>query len=134
MDEVILNKFSGLEKCINRVREEYTACNGDIKNDILRQDSIILNIERACEQCIDIGQRIIRKKKLGLAKEYRDVFTILSEQKVISETMADHLKKMVGFRNLAIHEYTAIDIDILKAIIENRLEELLEFGRIIIKQ
>lgn len=133
MDEVILNKFSSLEKCIGRVREEYLACNGDIKNDILRQDSIVLNIERAFEQCIDIGQRIIRKQQLGLAKEYRDVFTILAEKKVISETMADHLKKMVGFRNLAIHEYAAIDIDILKAIIENRLEELLEFGRIIIK-
>ena len=127
MDEVILNKFSSLEKCIYRVREEYAACKGDIKNDILRQDSIILNIERACEQCIDIGQRTIRKRQLGLAKEYRDVFTILAEKKIIPTTMSDHLKKMVGFRNLAI------DIEILKSIIDNRLEELLEFGRIIIK-
>ena len=76
MDEVLLNKFASIEKCIKRVRQEYLACAGDIENDILRQESIVLNIERACEQCFDMGQRIIRQRKLGLAKEYREIFAI----------------------------------------------------------
>lgn len=132
MDEVILNKFASLEKCLKRVRDEYLACHGDILTDILRQDSIVLNIERACEQCFDMGQRIIRQKKLGLAKEYRDIFSILHEHKIIPETMSIHLKSMVGFRNLAIHEYTSIDVDKLKYIIEHRLEDLFQFGRVLI--
>ena len=40
---------------------------------------------------------------------------------------------MVGFRNLAIHEYTSIDIDKLKYIIEHRLDDLLQFGRLLLK-
>jgi uncharacterized protein YutE (UPF0331/DUF86 family) len=132
MDDVLINKFASLEKCLLRVREEYEACNGDIQKDILRQDSIVLNIERACEQCFDMGQRVIRQKKLGLAKEYREIFNILCEKKIISESLSIPLKQMVGFRNLAIHEYTAIDIEKLKHIIEHRLNDLLQFGQILI--
>ena len=133
MDDVLINKFTSLEKCLMRVHEEYSACHGSIAHDILRQDSIILNIERYCEQCFDMWQRVSRQQKLGLAKEYRDIFTILHEKKIIAATLAENLKNMVGFRNIAIHEYTAIDLDRLKYIIEHRLEDLHEFGKILIR-
>jgi uncharacterized protein YutE (UPF0331/DUF86 family) len=132
MDEVILNKFASLEKCIRRIREEYAACKGNLEVDILRQDSVVLNIERACEQTFYLGQRIIRVKKLGLPKEYRDIFKILAEHDIISKDLSENLQKMVGFRNLAIHEYTAIDIDKLKNIIEHKIDDLLIFARLIL--
>jgi hypothetical protein len=40
MDDVLINKFVSLEKCIKRIKEEYKACEGNIQEDILRQDSI----------------------------------------------------------------------------------------------
>jgi uncharacterized protein YutE (UPF0331/DUF86 family) len=132
MDDVLLNKFASLERCIKRVREEYAKCGGDIERDMLRQDSIVLNIERACEQCISMGQRLIREKKLGMAKEYREIFTVLQEHQIISAELSQDLKKIVGFRNLAIHEYRELNLDQLKYIIEHRLEQLLVFGRILI--
>ena len=127
--EILLNKFESLERCVHRIREEYHACNGDIEHDILRQDSIILNLERACEQTIAIGQYIVRSKKLGMPKEYRDVFILLEQEKMISHDMSQHLQKMVGFRNIAVHEYKSLSIDILKHIIAHRLDELMDFGR-----
>jgi uncharacterized protein YutE (UPF0331/DUF86 family) len=132
MDDVLLNKFASIEKCIKRINDEYIACAGDIGNDILRQDSIVLNLERACEQCFDMGQRVIREKKLDLAKEYRDIFLILAKNKIIPKDLSESLQKMVGFRNLAIHEYTAIDIERLKYIIEHRVKELSLFARTLI--
>ena len=131
MDEVLLNKFASIERCVKRVREEYAACNGDIENDILRQDSIILNLERACEQCFDIGQRIIRQRKLGLAKEYRDIFDLLQQHKIIPKELASELKKMVGFRNLAVHEYAKLDLALVKYIIQHRVDQLLVFARLL---
>ena len=132
MDDVLINKFASIEKCIRRVREEYKACSGDIENDILRQDSILLNLERAYEQSFDMGQRVIRARKLGLAKEYREIFLILAQHKIIPKDLSEHLQKMVGFRNLAVHEYTAIDMERLKYIIKHQVDELLVFGRILI--
>ncbi|MSP53688.1 MAG: DUF86 domain-containing protein [Gammaproteobacteria bacterium] len=132
MDDILLNKFASMERCIKRIREEYAKCDGDIERDILRQDSIVLNIERACEQCINMGQRLIREKKLGMPKEYREIFTVLRERDIISKELSDDLKKMVGFRNLAIHEYRELNLEQLKYIIEHRVEQLLAFGRILI--
>ena len=39
------------------------------------------------------------------------------------------MKKMIGFRNIAIHDYKQIDEEILKDVIENHLQELLDFAR-----
>ncbi len=133
MDKVLLTKFASLEKCIKRVREEYVACEGDIEHDILRQDSILLNLERACEQCLSMGQRMIRLKKLGLPKEYRDIFIVLKEAKIISEELSERLQRMVGFRNVAIHDYQALDFERIKWIIEKGVDDLLTFGKITIE-
>ncbi len=131
-DEVMLTKFASLERCIKRVREEYVACHGHIEQDILRQDSIILNLERACEQSLDMGQRLIRQRKLGLSDEYREIFVLLERAKIISAELSERLQRMVGFRNIAIHEYQELDLNRVKHIIEQGSEDLLEFGRILI--
>ena len=34
---------------------------------------------------------------------------------------------MVGFRNIAIHDYQVLDVDILKAILTKRLKDLEQF-------
>jgi uncharacterized protein YutE (UPF0331/DUF86 family) len=129
MDEVLVSKFTSLEKCIKRIRDEYQACAGNIETDILRQDAIVLNLERACEQCLDMGQRFIRNKKWPLAKEYRDIFAILFQEKIIAKELSEDLQKMVGFRNLAIHDYAKLEMEQLKYIIEHRVDQLLLFGR-----
>jgi len=44
------------------------------------------------------------------------------------------MKGMVGFRNIAIHDYKQIDEEVLKDVIENHLEDLIEFAREILKK
>lgn len=132
MDDILLHKFASLERCITRVKEEYQACSGDLENDILRQDSVVLNLERACEQVFDMGQRVIRTKKLGLAKEYRDIFLTLESNEIISKELSNNLQKMVGFRNIATHNYTELNMIILKRVVEERVIDLLEFGKMMI--
>jgi uncharacterized protein YutE (UPF0331/DUF86 family) len=45
--------------------------------------------------------------------------------------LADRLKKMVGFRNLAVHQYRDLDIAIVEAVIAKNLDDLLEFAQLI---
>ena len=46
--------------------------------------------------------------------------------------MAENMKKMIGFRNIAVHDYKKIDETILKDVIENHLNDLLDFARTIL--
>ena len=46
--------------------------------------------------------------------------------------MCNNMKGMVGFRNIAIHEYKQLDEEIVRDVIENHLGDIKEFVRAII--
>jgi hypothetical protein len=53
-DDVVLNKIAVIERCLLRIREEYLGHEMELATNFTRQDSIILNLLRACEAAIDI--------------------------------------------------------------------------------
>jgi len=132
VDDVILNKKESIERCIRQIRTYYAMDSDlDFEEDFLRQDAIFANLQRAAEQCIDLANYTIRKYKLGLPKNSADSFLLLGRAKIIPTELCTKLKKMVGFRNVMVHEYFSVDISILVDVVENHLDDLLDFVRIV---
>ncbi len=125
---VIINKFDTIQRCINRINEEYEN-NLENLQDYRKMDGIVLNLQRACETVTDIAMYVISNKKFGIPQTKKDAFEILAKNNLISEEMCKKMKAMIGFRNIAVHEYKQIDETILQDVIENHLEDLLEFAR-----
>ena len=123
--DVILNKIDTIERCINRIREFYDN-NPENLNDYTKQDSIVLNIQRACEASIDLAMHVISEKKLGVPQSSRDGFDVLNKNNLIDDKLTKNLKAMVGFRNIAVHDYKKIEIKIVQMIIEKHLEDFQE--------
>ncbi|MFA1822641.1 DUF86 domain-containing protein [Virgibacillus oceani] len=130
-NDVLLNKVTIIERCIIRIQEVYANNPDNLKN-FTKQDSIILNIQRACEACIDIAMHIISERKLGLPKSSREAFKLMEEAGIINQNSAKALMNMVGFRNIAIHYYQNIDLGILQAIIEKHLSDFTDYTRVIL--
>lgn len=124
--DVIYNKIQIIERCVNRINEVYESNEENLK-DYTKQDSIILNIQRACEAAIDLAMHIVSDKKLGIPQNSRDAFEILEANGLITKQTAKNLKPMVGFRNIAVHDYQAINLDIIKVIIGKHLGDFKEF-------
>lgn len=129
-DDILINKDEIIKRCISRIKEVY---DGDFQNlkDYTKQDSVILNIQRLCEATIDIAMHVIAKYDLGVPQSSRDAFEILNKEEFIDEKLAEKLKAMVGFRNLAVHEYQKINLKIIKSIIEKELDEIERFIEVI---
>ena len=127
-DDVLINKAATIERCVTRAREEYVKNPATFPIDFTRQDAAILNIQRACEAVLDMGQNLIRREKLGVPQSVRDVFALLAQGGWIDAELADKLKRMVGFRNIAVHDYQALQLPILISIIETHLGEFLEYS------
>jgi uncharacterized protein YutE (UPF0331/DUF86 family) len=70
----------------------------------------------------------IRRRRLGIPNESRDSFAVLVRESLIDPDLGNRLKKMVGFRNLAVHQYRELDLDILDAVIRTNLDALLAFS------
>lgn len=134
VNDILINKAASIERCINRVREEYTNAGAGFAKDYSRQDAAILNIERACEAALDMGQHIIRTKQLGISQSARDVFTLLAQANLIDDTLADTMKRMVGFRNIAVHDYQALLLPIVENIISNHLDDFIHFSKQLLQQ
>ncbi|EGJ10288.1 type VII toxin-antitoxin system HepT family RNase toxin [Rubrivivax benzoatilyticus] len=128
-DDVLLNKAAVIERCVGRAREEYAANPAGFATDYTRQDAAILNIQRACEAALDMGQHLIRRERLGVPQSARDVFALLARAGWIDAGLADALKRMVGFRNIAVHEDQALQLPITVAIITSHLDEFLQYSQ-----
>lgn len=129
--DVVYNKVEIIERCISRINEVYENNPNNLK-DYTKQDSIILNIQRACEACIDLAMHVVSEKKLGIPQNSRDAFEVLYANKIIDKKLMNKLKAMVGFRNIAVHNYQAVNLDILMEIIEKHLLDLKEFASVMI--
>jgi uncharacterized protein YutE (UPF0331/DUF86 family) len=58
-------------------------------------------------------------------------FDVLAHAGVIPEELGKRLKKAVGFRNVAVHNYQEINWAIVHAIALDHLEDFAEFARVI---
>lgn len=130
--EVILNKMTKIEHSVKRIHEVYEG-NPSNLTDYTKQDSIILNIQRACEASIDLAMHIVSERKLGVPKSSRDTFKLLQEAGLIDTSLAKTLMNMVGFRNIAVHDYQALNLDILEAILTKHIDDFKAFTKVILK-
>ena len=128
-DDVLLNKAATIERGVGRAREEYGRDPSTFATDFTRRNAAILNIRRACEAALDMGQHLIRRERLGVPQSARDVFALLARARWIDAALADALKRMVGFRNIAEHDDQTPQLPITVSIITGHLDEFLQYSR-----
>ncbi len=133
MNDVILQKTQSIQRCIQRARYEYRTAD-NFSSDITRQDAAILNITRGCEQAIDLANHVVRSRKLGIPADSGSSFDFLAGAGIIPESLASKLRKMIGFRNIAVHEYQRIDISAVEKVITESLDDLLKFSEIMLEE
>lgn len=134
MDDIVLNKVSIIEKCINRIKEEYVGYENIFEENYTKQDSIVLNLERACQASIDLGMHIVRIKNLGVPQSNREVFVLLQKARIINPPLSKKMQAMAGFRNIAVHDYQNLNLDIVIAIIEKHLKDFKDFKKVILQK
>ena len=133
VDDVALNKAASIERAVTRVREEHAGDDANLLANQTRQDAIILNLQRACESSIDAAMHLVRIHKLGIPQESRDAFELLEKAGRLDASLSDRMKRMVGFRNVAVHDYQRLNLDIVRSIVRERLDDFIEFSRVVLR-
>jgi len=126
-DNVVLNKAAVIERALRRMHQEYEF-NPTLDN-FTHVDAMILNIERACQAAIDLAQHLVAQNHLGIPQSSAELFVLLRKANLLSAETSRAMIAMTGFRNVAIHEYQELEIDILRAIAEKEYKTLISFCR-----
>lgn len=132
-DDVILNKAASIERCLHRIEEEYAGNEQNLVGNQTKQDAIVLNLQRACETAIDLGMYVVSQRKLGVPQDSRDAFSLLQTAGILPADLAQRMQRMVGFRNVAVHEYTLLNLEVIHSIITKQLDDFRTFSSTIVK-
>lgn len=124
-DDVALNKVAIIERCIKRIHEEYQA-DPDLC-DYTHIDALTLNIERACQACIDLAMHIVAVRHLGIPQSSGDAFVLLQKANLIPAEIAQAMRAVTGFRNIAVHQYQEMDLNILRYIAADGWKDLRQY-------
>jgi uncharacterized protein YutE (UPF0331/DUF86 family) len=125
MNDIIVNKIQSIQRCVERARQEYFKNPAGFDDDYTLQDASILNILRACELSIDLANHVIKTYKMGIPTSSAESFSLLHKKQVLDRSLSEKLQNMVKFRNVVIHDYQSMNLEIVKSIIKSDLTDLL---------
>jgi len=121
---IIKAKINHIERSLQRLQGKKQITLAQLKNNADLQDIILHNLQLAIHGCIDIASHIISDQGWTVPDTLAGLFDILGVHKVISRDLEARLKKMVGFRNIIIHEYGTIDMNKVYQILTRDIKDV----------
>lgn len=132
MDKALIAlKLESLRRALQRVKDKCPATVERLSNDFDAQDIVALNLTRAVQLSVDIGSHLISCIDYPPPTTMGQVFDVLNAAGFINSECANQMKKAVGFRNLAVHNYETINWAIVHAIATRHLDDFKRFANAI---
>jgi len=129
--EVVEQKLESLRRCLQRIETKCPTDASTLVSDIDLQDIVSLNLSRAVQISVDIGAHLIAGMEVPPPDTMGQTFDLLAQQGVLNNGLASSLKKAVGFRNIAVHNYESINWAIVHSIVKYHLADFSEFATVV---
>ncbi len=130
--QVVEEKLESLRRCLLRVTEKCPVDAASLERDVDAQDIITLNLTRAVQVSVDLAAHLIASRDVPAPNTMGQSFEALASLGLISPLLAIRMKKAVGFRNIAIHNYDVIDWHIVHSICQRNLNDFRDFAACIV--
>lgn len=128
MDDVLVSKAATIERCCNRAREEYDKDPATFTSDLTRQDAATMNVIRAWEAAVEMGDYVVGQAQLGTPADERAVITLLADNGLIGPALAEDLKRTGEFCR-AEWDYQAAPLPALVTILKRGLDDLRAYAQ-----
>lgn len=112
--------------CVTGVRRPATAAQLAADEDL--QDVLVLNLSRAVQLCVDVAAHLLADSKQAIPMTMGESFVKLAASGLIDADLAVRLRRVVGFRNIAVHNYEVIAWDIVHALTGELLADFDQFA------
>jgi uncharacterized protein YutE (UPF0331/DUF86 family) len=124
--ELVAKKLAFIETC---VRELQTLARPErLAEDVREQRFVEHTLQLAIQAALDVASHIVSDERLGEPDTNRDVFRLLERAQIVPADLGTRLERMAGFRNVVVHLYQEVDLGIVRDVVENHLDDLLQFA------
>jgi uncharacterized protein YutE (UPF0331/DUF86 family) len=124
--DLVAKKLALLETYVRELRtlSRPQAIGADVRERRFVEHTLQIAIQAA----IDVASHIVSDDRLGEPATSSELFAILGQSGWLQPPHADRLRKMAGFRNVLVHGYATVDLDIVRDVVENHLDDLVDFA------
>jgi uncharacterized protein YutE (UPF0331/DUF86 family) len=123
--DLIDKKLARIETCVQDLRT--LSRPAEIPHDKREERFAEHTLQIAIQAALDVGSHIVSDERLGEPRTNREIVDLLERSGWIASGLADAMRRMVGFRNILVHGYEIVDVNIVREVVEHRLEDLLAF-------
>jgi uncharacterized protein YutE (UPF0331/DUF86 family) len=124
--ELVAKKLAFIETCVRELRT--LARLELIARDRREERFVEHTLQIAIQAALDVGSHIVSDERLGEPATSRDIFRLLGQAGIVPGDLGERLEQMAGFRNVVVHGYHEVDLGIVRDVVENRLDDLLQFA------
>jgi uncharacterized protein YutE (UPF0331/DUF86 family) len=127
--ELVAKKLSLIETCVKELQT--LAKPSAIATDVREERFVEHTLQIAIQAALDVASHIVSDERLGEPQTNRELFHLLARGGALPIDLADRLERMAGFRNIIVHGYQTVDLDIVRDVVENHLGDLVDFVAVI---
>ena len=126
---LVAKRLALIETCVADLRRD--ARLDQLRSDIREQRFVEHTLQIAIQAALDVASHVASDERLGEPATSRELFDLLGSHAWIPPALADTLRRMVGFRNVLVHGYDDVNLDVVEDVVAHHLDDLLAFVRAI---
>lgn len=130
---LVLRKLASLADYRQQIAEYSSITVEEYRQDWKVQRIVERTLQMMIELCADIAGHVIADDKLRTPETYADNFRVLGENGILSSELVAVMEKMSKFRNIVVHQYEAVDAEIVVLVLRKHLDDFSLFSDAVVK-
>ena len=123
--DLLLKKLAFIETCLMELR---TLSNPEALDKDVKERRFVEHTLQVCLQAVqDVASHIVADERLGEPETNQALFHLLQGAGWINAQLADALSAAIGFRNVLVHGYTVVNLNIVRDVLAHRLDDIVRF-------
>lgn len=124
--DLVRKKLAFIETCLHELRT--LARLERLDSDVREERFVVHTLQLAIQAALDAASHVVADERLGEPVSNRDLFRLLGRAGRLPAGLVARLEDMAGFRNVVVHGYQGVDLDIVRDVVMNHLDDLQAFA------
>lgn len=124
--DLLLKKAAFIRSCLRELREMGQLA--QIRSDLREERFVVHTLQLACQAALDLASHVVSDQALGEPQTNRELFALLQQAGLIDADLAASMARLAGFRNVIVHGYERVSLDVVEDVVRHRLGDLETFA------
>lgn len=125
--EVIRRHLTALREALSNLRRHAGRSARELRTDADLRWTVERGLQLCAQNALDIATHLAAASGLD-SPDYATAIDRLAELGVLTPEFAAQLRPIAGFRNVLVHGYLQVDLDVLERVLREKLKDLDEFA------